>query len=454
MSTSRTAVVGTRLGEQSQQKVHRLHSDSERKLLDEGIGAVEAGDEELGRELLWEVLRLNPNNEQGWLWRMSLSRTKSELIENGRQVLRINPRNEQVIEWLEKFCRKEGIPMPTPAANIPGELAPMVRQQAVSLTSHEDRRSGPHLRSSPTTSTKTAPRREAVGEPISPIHANEPVLPKDGESRRPRPVPSRDPVREPTAPPPPARPAAASKAWLCPLCRQASEKQGIRCRKCGAVVELKDLRAIGRTADVNERELIKALARLEQEAEARPTAPAHMRLATVHLNLNDSGAALEQLAQALRLSPDDTVLKDHYSFLKTQRIVLVIDTDEKVARDAAAILEPYRLRVRTAHNGLQAISQVEEEMPDLILLNMELPRMDGFEVCKILRKNAAAKNLPIIMMQDEGHMIGKLRGRLAGVAGFVTKPLTSNVLRDLLKKHLPDSYLPDPEMARDSPLKL
>ena len=436
-----------------------MRSDSERKLLDEGIKAVEAGDKELGRELLWEVLRLNPDSEQGWLWRMSLSRTKSELIEHGRQVLRINPRNEQVIEWLEKFCRKEGISMPAPAIGIPSKLVSARQSTVVAHSDAESRPlASPLNRAASVAVPSSSPPRGSGNEPISPRQTDQPVLPKDGESRRPLPVPSHRPTRDtPEAvrtPVPPARPAARGGTWLCPLCRQPSRKQGVHCTTCGAITDLKDLRAVGRKAEVDTRKLVTALAQLSQESKDRPSADAYARLAAVHLNLNDSSAALEQLANALELSPGDAELKSHYSFLKAQRVVLVIDADEQVAREAAAILEPYRLRVRSAQNGLQAISQVEEEMPDLVLLNMDLPRMDGFEVCKILRRNAAAMDLPIIMMQDEGGMLGKLRGRLAGVAGSVTKPLSASLLRDLLKKHLPDSHLPDPAMARDSPLKL
>ena len=454
MPASRTAVARDEAGSQSRRQGDPLHSDSEQKLLDEGIKAVEAGDKELGRELLWEVLRLNPNSEKGWLWRMSLARTKSELIEHGQQVLRINPRNEQVIEWLEKFCRKEGISMPAPATGVPSRF---VRPAEPKRRAPEQRPSKP----SPLPTPKSAAPERARGEPISPRHANRLELPKDSESRRPLPVPSRGPVREPpTSPPParkpapPSRPAAESHVWSCPLCQQSMGKQGIRCKKCGAVTELKDLRTVGRGAEVDEQELARALARLGQKAKTHPSAATYARLAVVHLNLNDSTAALEQLARAIQLTPDDADLKDHYGFLKSQRIILVVDADEDVGRQVASIIEPYRLRVKSAQNGLQAISQVEEEMPDLILLNMELPRMDGFEVCKILRKNAAAKDLPIIMLQDEGGVLGKLRGRLAGVAGSVSKPLSSQILRDLLKKHLPDSHLPDPEMTRDSPLKL
>jgi hypothetical protein len=173
-------------------------SSNSKKFLDEGIQAAEAGNKDLARDLFWKALQANPDNEQAWLWRMSFARTKTELIDHGRQVLRIDPANAQVLGWLEKFCRKEGIAMPRPALDPPTDLHPLPP---------------------PIPAADSAKPQQVAGKPaspIAPVHTGEPMLPvsavaglKTGLQPRPVPVPRSDP--KPSAPSPtPATPPATA----------------------------------------------------------------------------------------------------------------------------------------------------------------------------------------------------------------------------------------------------
>jgi twitching motility two-component system response regulator PilG len=75
-------------------------------------------------------------------------------------------------------------------------------------------------------------------------------------------------------------------------------------------------------------------------------------------------------------------------------------------------------------------------MPALILLDIQLPRMDGYHICQIIRKNLQFRQIPIIMLSGKDGLFDKMRGRLAGSTEYITKPFDSAELVRTVKKHL------------------
>ena len=90
----------------------------------------------------------------------------------------------------------------------------------------------------------------------------------------------------------------------------------------------------------------------------------------------------------------------------------------------------------TAGDGLSALTSVADEMPALILLDIQLPRMDGYHICQIIRKNLQFRQIPIIMLSGKDGLFDKMRGRLAGSTEYLTKPFDSAELVRTVKKHL------------------
>src|SRR5438045_9158983 len=75
-------------------------------------------------------------------------------------------------------------------------------------------------------------------------------------------------------------------------------------------------------------------------------------------------------------------------------------------------------------------------MPAVILLDIQLPRMDGYHICQIIRKNLQFRQIPIIMLRGKDGLFDKMRGRLAGSTEYLTKPFDSAELVQTVKKHL------------------
>jgi twitching motility two-component system response regulator PilG len=99
-------------------------------------------------------------------------------------------------------------------------------------------------------------------------------------------------------------------------------------------------------------------------------------------------------------------------------------------------LQREHMQVVTAADGLSALAAVADASPDLILLDIMLPRMDGYNICQVIRKNLAYRSLPIIMLSGKDGIFDKMRGKLAGSSDYITKPFDSSDLVQTVKRYL------------------
>ena len=120
-------------------------------------------------------------------------------------------------------------------------------------------------------------------------------------------------------------------------------------------------------------------------------------------------------------------------------VVLVVDDSPTVRKIVQLTLQRERIHVVTAGDGLSALAAVADEQPDLILLDVMLPRMDGYNICQVVRKNMAYRDLPIIMLSGKDGLFDKMRGKLAGSTEYITKPFDSAELVQTVKRHLESS---------------
>lgn len=92
--------------------------------------------------------------------------------------------------------------------------------------------------------------------------------------------------------------------------------------------------------------------------------------------------------------------------------------------------------VTVAGDGSEALKKVRSLLPDLVLLDLMLPEVDGFAVCEILRRDAATKSIPIIILTAMSSQLAKVAGLAAGANGFLTKPFSSKHLLSCIQDHL------------------
>jgi DNA-binding response OmpR family regulator len=116
--------------------------------------------------------------------------------------------------------------------------------------------------------------------------------------------------------------------------------------------------------------------------------------------------------------------------------ILIADDEEDVKTVLQMYLESRGFEIVTAYDGLDAIEQARREMPDAILLDVMMPTMDGFEVCKTLKGEASTQAIPIVMLSAASHAESVQKGLSAGAADYVVKPFEPEHLEKLLKKLL------------------
>jgi len=108
--------------------------------------------------------------------------------------------------------------------------------------------------------------------------------------------------------------------------------------------------------------------------------------------------------------------------------ILLVEDDPSVLRAISFIFEKEGYEVLTAMNGLEGLKKAKEENPDLLVLDVMLPGIDGFEICHRLRAESQTAQLPILMLSAKGQAADKATGLGVGANEYLTKPVERSVL--------------------------
>jgi DNA-binding response OmpR family regulator len=119
-----------------------------------------------------------------------------------------------------------------------------------------------------------------------------------------------------------------------------------------------------------------------------------------------------------------------------KRKILVVDDEVLTTELARTFLEKYDFEVITTFDGEKAISLAYSENPDLILLDVILPKLDGFTVCKKLKSSAEFKQIPILMFTAKGLSSDIETGQSVGADEYIIKPFSGKALVAIIRKHL------------------
>jgi len=109
--------------------------------------------------------------------------------------------------------------------------------------------------------------------------------------------------------------------------------------------------------------------------------------------------------------------------------ILIVDDEQDIVELLSYNLEKEGFSIVKAYDGEAALGLVRSEKPDLMILDLMLPKMNGIDVCKTVRRNLATANLPIIMLTAKGEEIDKIIGLEIGADDYITKPLALRTYR-------------------------
>jgi len=116
--------------------------------------------------------------------------------------------------------------------------------------------------------------------------------------------------------------------------------------------------------------------------------------------------------------------------------ILVVDDEMELQMGVVIRLKAAGFEVLTASDGLEGLEKARKEEPDLILLDLMLPKMDGYKVCRMLKFDAKYKDIPIILLTARAQDTDKSMGGDAGANAYITKPFDHRELLDKIKELL------------------
>lgn len=119
-----------------------------------------------------------------------------------------------------------------------------------------------------------------------------------------------------------------------------------------------------------------------------------------------------------------------------EKRILIADDDPVILRLIQVNLELEGYEVITANNGEEAVAQAKAENPDLVILDIMMPRLDGYQACEQLKSSDDTKDIPVIFLSAKAQQGDIEKGRSFGVAAYLTKPFDPTELLEVVEQHL------------------
>jgi twitching motility two-component system response regulator PilG len=194
---------------------------------------------------------------------------------------------------------------------------------------------------------------------------------------------------------------------------------------------------------------------------------AHFYLGMAHLNLEHWEETLNCLHRTVKLAPEKhfysnqlQILLNHMASLEAgnrqevsadlqhaaraaspetgvkKNKILVVEDSPTTRKVITITLKQHGYSTMEATDGLEAFSRLNEQRPDLILLDLILPKMDGYKILSIIKSNPEFKDIPVIMLTSKDGFLDKMKGKMAGSAAYLTKPFEPKRLMETIERIL------------------
>lgn len=116
--------------------------------------------------------------------------------------------------------------------------------------------------------------------------------------------------------------------------------------------------------------------------------------------------------------------------------VMVIDDSKTIRRTAETLLKKAGCDVVTATDGFEALAKITDQNPDVIFIDIMMPRLDGYQTCALIKNNHIYKNTPVILLTSKDGLFDRARGRIVGSDQYLTKPFTKDELLGAITSHV------------------
>jgi len=125
------------------------------------------------------------------------------------------------------------------------------------------------------------------------------------------------------------------------------------------------------------------------------------------------------------------IMENNFEGLK----VMVIDDSKTIRRTAETLLQKAGCEVVTAIDGFDALAKIVDNNPDIIFVDIMMPRLDGYQTCALIKNNPDYANKPVIMLSSKDGLFDKARGRIVGSDEYLTKPFSKDELFEAINQY-------------------
>jgi len=115
--------------------------------------------------------------------------------------------------------------------------------------------------------------------------------------------------------------------------------------------------------------------------------------------------------------------------------VMVVDDSKTIRRTAETLLKKAGCEVFTAVDGFDALAKIVDKRPDIIFVDIMMPRLDGYQACALIKNNKEFKATPVIMLSSRDGLFDRAKGRIVGSDQYLTKPFSKDELLNAIREH-------------------
>lgn len=410
------------------------------RVLQDGLAAARANNNTLARLLFREATEREPNNEIAWSHLAAVAESPAQSIPCLERVVHINPANKQARQSLVTALMQAGCT----AFKCGDKTA--ARTHMLAVVEHD-----------PACENAWLLLAGAAVSPAEAVSSLQHALALNPNSDRARAGLAWYGV------------AVASEirqaAWTCPLCRAGADRPHEICPDCGGLLKLKSPLEFARHQPAKPQKIGVALDALRTNALEEEFDNFYAQTLAL-MNLQRFAEALTTVHKILALQPGNLDVRRFALALKQavtveesaglarqtrqqarRKTVLVVDDSATVRKLVRGILEPRGFRVLETPDGNQVADVLRQAVPDLVLLDVTMSGLDGYQVCRILRQTRETAQVPIVMLTGKDGFFSKLRGRMAGASRYLTKPFDPETLAQTVESYLGAAQPPCPDTA-------
>jgi twitching motility two-component system response regulator PilG len=257
-----------------------------------------------------------------------------------------------------------------------------------------------------------------------------------------------------------------AKIGRCPFCWSPLDRSAQTCHYCKGSLIIAEALHQDTLNQLDSNALIDAVTRYTNVVAREKNVKAYYFLSLANCNLNKADEALDLLNETSRMFPGNQfierqlnivlnhVTKRLIKYEKTKRKkknnirksitpeisskkkILVVEDSPTTRKVVVLTLKQKGYDMIEAQDGLEALSKIDEERPDLVLLDIILPKMDGYKILSIIKENEELKDIPVVMLTSKDGLIDKFKGKLAGSDAYLTKPFEPTDLIRTVRRYI------------------